>query len=198
MLTCFQKDVQLPRYGHNRGPTEPLDYFGPLLASFENLQHLDLSDGPRDKAGDHDYLMDPDDLLNTIKNPSRLKSLKLPRHLSSELLQLNTLTGLQKLNAPFAALTHENAETFVELPSSLQHLIIVNANLGTCTCIVDLLQEKSGEGRCRTLSRIEMYVARTVGDRSLNYLEGGFLFPGLQDLGEVTNVELTIGRDGRS
>ncbi|KAJ4355571.1 uncharacterized protein N0V89_003591 [Didymosphaeria variabile] len=198
-VSRLRLDIQLVPKPGRLDRTHPTGYFGPLLAAFENLMHLDLSDGPRDNNRNYAYASAELILLH-LNDLSRLVSLKMPRKIAGPELESTTmamLTSLKTLTAPFRAIVNEDLDTFKSLPQSLQHLILHDAVFDTIPCVQDLMQEKATGESMADMTRIEMWFAESFTDKSLERLRKGTMFPSLEEIASEVKVRLIIGKIDR-
>jgi hypothetical protein len=185
-------DVQLVPKTIRMILADPAPYFGSLLAAFENLKHLDLSDGPRDNNRDYGYAS-LELILQHLNVPSQLLSLRLPRTVtSSDMLTatISTFVNLDRLTTPFRAIVNEGLDTFESLPGSLQHLIIHDSILNTVPCVLELLQNKAAGESWAAMQKIELWFAESFTNKSLERLRTGI--PDLVMEAAAVGVHLTI------
>lgn len=196
MLTYLPLDIQLVPKPLRSIVTKPEEYFGPLLAAFENLEHLDLSDGPRDN--DRNYAnMSAAPILLHINNPSHLLSLKLPRKVTSSAMLTATMSrfvSLVKLTTPFHAIVNKDLEGFKSLPGSLQHLVIHDSTIDTFPCVFDLLQKKAAGEASADIHKIELWFAIFFTNKSFELLRKGQMFPDIGKQAAAVGVQLTLNK----
>ncbi|KAL1604988.1 hypothetical protein SLS60_004531 [Paraconiothyrium brasiliense] len=195
-VSKLRLDVQLVPMSDRMVRSDPAGYFRPLLGAFENLEHLDLSDGPRQDDRNYFYAL-ADVLLRHFKDLSRLVSLRLPLMVKSPELSSTTiarLTSLKKLTAPFRGIVNEDLDTFESLPQSLQHLVIHEAVFDTVPCVLDLLHEKATGESMNTMTKIEMWFADSFTNKSLERLRKGTMFPDLEKIASKVDIQLVIDK----
>ncbi|KAJ4290551.1 hypothetical protein N0V90_010768 [Kalmusia sp. IMI 367209] len=151
--------MQLQVLGWMRIRSDPIDYYGPLLASMPNLIHLDLQNIR------YAVYVNLEDLIRHIPNPSLMKTMELSDGLLRQPLQcLAAFSALEKLTipAPYLILRHaytdRRPQLFPPLPPSLKQVAITRAEPDICHCIQTMIQEKLFAGVWRALYDIDVEI----------------------------------------
>lgn len=194
-----------------------------LLASFENLIHLDLSDTPRDESGaGEESRVDINRLVGSLSHPDRILTLKLPRSCCTRDISFAALNSPRKLIVPFDSIDHvQFARFFSMLRPSLQQLIIPSAQLTTINCVIELLDEKLLEQKMRqriregdevistspselpnltfgkrdALEEVKLYFNRSFTTECLKLFQKGVLHADLWAKAHTAGVKLTVDQD---
>lgn len=163
--------------------SDPCSYYGPLLARFSNLEHLEIVGWNREHG------LYEDDMLMSLVNPSKLLTLKLyksanypDKSANYPATAMGKLINLQRLST--SSLGVENLDpnaphAFEVLPGSLRYLYIEKATLNTVHCVMRLLQEKLDRENWQNITEIGLEFVQSFSSRSIDLLRDGVMFPSL-------------------
>lgn len=187
-------DLQVVPKPSNMTRTTPSEYFGPLLAAFENLRHLDLSNEPWEHG--HSSKNQLDLILQHVHDPSKLVTLILPRsteYTHELIVAMSRFVNLVSLSTPFDVITDADMDVFENLPESLQHLIVHDSVIDTIPCVLDLFARKSKGESLAGIKRIDLWFDYSFDRKFLILLQKGIMFPCLQRVATKLGVHLTFG-----